>query len=228
MIPFSLFEQASKFDPSDIAELKKNSNYLRIFEEILHPERIAYVNRGEIEIEGASLVSLVHDADYAIYDLTGIYSVIDYNRAPEFKISLNPNIDGIKHEKNGDVITITIDSKSRIPEVGKLIDDLVSKEIEKGFDVRMPSSYYQLTQDEQSQLDDSVDTILVQNALSQIKYQNHKKLSHAELVQGYLSRHPIFLNLINKFPEQHINKPWLTDEQKKDLELIVKARNLIF
>lgn len=234
MIPFSLFEQVSRFDLSDIIELKNHSNYLRIFGEILGPgpNGILYLGKEAIEIEDTSLVPLIRDADKAINDLTGISSIEDLygNRAPGFKISIDPpKINDITYERlSNNFIEIRIDSKSTIPKAGKLIDSIIKNQIEKGIGLRLPSSYNELLKDEQIQLVDSVNTILVQNAIAQIEEPNFKKLSHDDLVKEYISGNPIFMNLIRKNPEMYIGAPWLTPEQKKDLELLVKANRMIF
>lgn len=228
MIPFSLFEQTSKFDLSDVIELKKHSNYIKIFQQIVHPENIIYVKKGEIKIEDLSPTTLVHDVDYAIYDITGMYSVIDYNKIPEINISINPEIEGIKYEKYGDTIDIQIDLKSRIPEVGKLIDKLAVDEIKKGFWLRLPTRFNELPNDEQDKISKIVDELLIQNAIDRIQDGAHKKISHDDLVKQYISKYPIFLDYIKRSPEEYLEKTWLTPEIGSDLDLIIKAKKMIF
>jgi hypothetical protein len=225
MIPFSLFEQVSRFDLDDIIELKKHSNYMRAFQEIVSPERIAYTTNGIINIDELDYSSLIDKANYAIYQLTGIYTK---NRTPEISIYLDPEIDGIEHNKNGDEIEIVVDSKSRIPDVGVLIDKLIIKDIERGFHTYFSPYHYKLSKDDQREIENTVKTILVQNGISHIKDPNHKDPNHKDLIQEFISRFPIFMKILEMFPEESLQKHWLTPRQKSDLTAISKVKNMIF
>jgi len=225
MIPFSLFEQVSKFDLDDIIELKKHSNYMRAFQEIVSPERIAYTTNGIINIDELDYSSLIDKANYAIYQLTGIYTK---NRTPEISIYLDPEIDGIEHDENGDEIEIVIDSKSRIPEVGELIDKLIIQDIHRGFHTYYPNYLYSIPFGERRKIIDTIRNIFVENGLSKIKDPKHKDPKHEDLIQEFISKYPFFMKILEMDPEESLKKPWLTSAQKADLEAIVKAKNLLF
>lgn len=228
MIPFCLFEQVSRFDLYDIRELKNHSSFLRVFQEIISPERIGYTINGVILIDDFSYSSLLGDVGYALHEITGVETKSDINRSPKFAVSLDDGPNEIEFKRDGYEIDIFINSKSKIPEVGKLIDDLVIKDIKRGFHTRFTGDFYKIPGDQRKEIEEAVNEILVQDALSRLQDSDYKNLGHEELIQKLISRYPILMRSLEIAPDKGLKKTWLTPDQKKNLEILVKANNMIF